>query len=88
MLKSIVKTTEEFFYDEYDILVKKVTTVEEYQEENSGGSMPITVPHIYPFSPYPTWIGTPSYTTTTCELSTEEVIDGLFYMSNLIKNAQ
>ena len=41
-------TTEEFFYDNCDILTKKITTVEEYEEQILGGSTPITP---YPFSP-------------------------------------
>lgn len=87
-MKSIVKTTEEFFYDDYDMLIKKVTTVEEYEEESSGGTTPVTIPTVYPFSPYPTWIGTPSYTTTTCELSTKEIPNTLRDIGEILKNMQ
>ena len=73
-------TTEEFFYDNCDILTKKITTVEEYEEQILGDSTPITP---YPFSPHPTWIGDPIYRTDiTGKSSSEQVVDGITHCLN------
>ena len=77
-------TTEEFFYDNCDILTKKITTVEEYEEheehEEQIFSNSISTPIApYHFSTYPTSIGDPiSRTYTTSKSSSEQMADGIF----------